>query len=127
MQENQTMKSVQVAVALIFDAGNQSFLIGQRTDKQPFGGYWEFPGGKCDPGETPEECLVREVREETGIEVDILRARPPIDHTYTHAAVRIYPFICRHKVGKPQALSTSELRWIRTEELVHYRFPPAND
>jgi len=127
MTESQTIHAVRVAIAVIFDAENKNVLIGRRTDKQPLGGYWEFPGGKCDSNETPEECLVREVREETGIEVEILRSWSPIDHTYTHAAVRIYPFICRHKTGNPQPLSTSELRWIRADELADYRFPPANN
>src|SRR5580658_6035398 len=127
MPQSPTINFVRVAIAVIFDAKGESVLIGQRTDKQPLGGYWEFPGGKCDPGETPEDCLIREVREETGIEVEILKPWPPINYTYAHAAVRIFPFICRHKAGNPRPISTSEIRWIRTDELSEYRFPPANN
>jgi mutator protein MutT len=127
MPQSPTINFVRVAIAVIFDAEGESVLIGQRTDKQPLGGYWEFPGGKCDAGETPEECLIREVREETGIEVEILKPWPPIDYTYTHAAVRIFPFICRHKSGHPQPFSSQKLLWIPVQKLSEYSFPSANE
>jgi mutator protein MutT len=91
-----------------------------------FGGYWEFPGGKLDPDETPADCVQRELLEELDIHVTPLRALPPIEHAYPKARVKLYPFICRHDAGEPMAISAAEFLWVSPPGLRDYRFPEGN-
>ncbi|HXC62316.1 MAG TPA: 8-oxo-dGTP diphosphatase MutT [Nitrospiria bacterium] len=117
--------SIQVAVALIQHDGR--YLIAQRLNASPLGGYWEFPGGKCMPGESYEDCLRREMREELGVEVEVLGLYRVIEHAYPDRTVLLYFYRCRIMSGEPQALGSQEIRWAKREELGQYRFPPANE
>jgi mutator protein MutT len=119
-------KRVEVAVAIIFDAGTGHLLICQRKADTVLAGYWEFPGGKCLPGETPAACACREALEETGLTIRPRRALPVIEHTYPHAHVRLHPFVCERAAGSLQLLAVADARWIRPGEVVNYRFPEAN-
>src|SRR5690242_13315334 len=87
-------KAVEVAVALVFSEDRQQLLICKRKADTVLGGYWEFPGGKCDPGESPAACACREVLEETGIEARSVKPLAIIEHDYPHARVRLHPFVC---------------------------------
>jgi mutator protein MutT len=102
-------------------------LVAQRKDDDALGGYWEFPGGKCEEGETMEQCLARELREELDISATPLRRLPPIEHVYPDVIVRLHPFICRHDDGEPKLLECQAARWIQPASLATYQFPPAND
>lgn len=115
---------VEIAVAVIEDRGR--FLVARRPDHAILGGYWEFPGGKRRPDESFLACLLREVREEVGIEID---GAEPLDravYAYPHAVVDIAFFRCRLKAGTPRPLGCAEVRWVSGAELAAYRFPPAN-
>ena len=81
-----TLHSVEVSAALIFRDGK--ILITQRHAKSHLGGLWEFPGGKREPGETFEQCLVRELREELGIEVEVGGLFEEISHAYAEKTVQ---------------------------------------
>lgn len=124
----QLRKRVEVAVAVIFDAAGGKILICQRKHDTVLGGYWEFPGGKCNADETLEECAIREVREELGIGVKALGRLPAIEHDYPHARVRLHPFVCQHEDGVPQMLAVQALMWVEPGELGAggFEFPPAN-
>lgn len=113
-----------IAIAII--QRDDEVLICRRPEGVPLGGYWEFPGGKQEAGETLEQCVVRECQEELGIGVAPIRALPVIEYHYDHGGVRIHPFICSLESGKPAARQASDVRWIRRNQLSHYRFPPAN-
>jgi A/G-specific adenine glycosylase len=113
-----------VAIALVWDAGR--LLIARRMANVHLGGAWELPGGKCEPGENPAACAVREVREELGIQVEVVRPRAVIEHRYRDRAVRLHPFDCRLLGGEPQALGCVAWRWITVAELDQYPFPAAN-
>lgn len=98
-------------------------LIAQRPPEGMLGGLWEFPGGKVEPGESLEECLKRELREELGIEVEVLEPMMTIRHTYTHMRITLHVFRCRWIGGTLQPIGCADARWVRVEELDHYPFP----
>lgn len=114
----------QIAVAVVFRG--KDLLIDQRLESSMLGGLWEFPGGKIEPGETPEECVVREVKEEIGIDVRVEAPLTTIEHAYTHFTITLMAYICRYVAGEAQALQCSQVRWIRPEHLPDYAFPMAN-
>jgi mutator protein MutT len=120
----QAMKRVNVALGIVYRDGQ--VLICRRRQKDRFGGFWEFPGGKAQDGETIAKCLERELREELDIAVEAVVALPPIEHDYPDIQVCLYPFLCAYKSGDPKPLGCEELRWIDPEKLREYQFPPAN-
>lgn len=115
---------VRVAAGLI--ARDGCYLITRRKTAAHLGGCWEFPGGKCEPAESLEDCLRRELREELGIEVADPVLFGVIRHTYSEQTVDLHFFRCRIRNGEPRALGCDELRWVRPEELMHFEFPPAD-
>jgi len=104
-------------------------LITKRASGSIMAGYWELPGGKIEPGETPTECIVREAREELGVQVDIHEELAPVVHTYDHATVRLHTGIGVLAPGSPAAanLEVAEHRWVTAAEIASYRFLPANE
>lgn len=119
------MQRINAAIAVV--TRNGKVLVCQRHDDDHLGGYWEFPGGKCEDGETLEQCIRRELREEVNIEARPVRQLAPIDHDYPHALVRLHPFLCEHEGGEPQLLECQAALWIDPQDLPKYRFPPANE
>jgi len=119
------MQCIDVAIAVVVN--QRKVLICRRKSGGVLGGYWEFPGGKREPGETLRDCLARELREEVGIEITILRELTPVQHDYKHASVRLHPFLCRHVSGEPAALECERLEWVDAGRFCDYEFPPAND
>ena len=103
------MKITEVAAAVIERPGE--FLLAQRPEGKPYPGYWEFPGGKIEPGEDPRGALARELREELGIEVT--GATPWITrvYAYTHATVRLHFWRVHAWRGEPQPLEDQDIRW----------------
>ena len=119
------MKRVEAAIAIV--TRREKVLVCQRRDNDRFGGFWEFPGGKVEPGEPIEDCLHRELLEELGIAVRIVAPFPPVEHLYPHALVRLHPFHCELETGEVQHLECQDSRWIDPPRLVDYTFPPANE
>ncbi len=99
------------------------FLIAQRKADAMLGGLWEFPGGKCQPGEALPECLRREIREELGLEIEVGRHLTTIRHGYTHFRISLHAFECRHLGGEPQALDCADWRWVQPAQLKDFAFP----
>ncbi len=120
------MDRIDAAIAIVTRAG-KVLICQRRADDDALPGYWEFPGGKCEDGETLEQCLARELREEVNIDACPFEALPPIDHDYPHALVRLHPFLCAHHDGEPELLECQQAIWINPHELRGYRFPPANE
>ncbi|TZG27901.1 (deoxy)nucleoside triphosphate pyrophosphohydrolase [Sphingomonas montanisoli] len=114
------------AVALI-DADGR-VLVQQRPEGKPMAGLWEFPGGKIEPGETPEAALIRELREELAIETQTACLAPaafasePLGER--HLLLLLY--ICRKWRGIPQAVEAQALKWVRPVELHNLPMPPAD-
>ncbi|MGE5607839.1 MAG: 8-oxo-dGTP diphosphatase MutT [Bacillota bacterium] len=119
------MTTLRVAIGVV--QVNGRILICRRPITTRLGGYWEFPGGKCEPDESPVDCLRRELQEEVGLIVEPTQALAVIDYHYPNGPIRLYPFLCRVLSGKATALAADELRWVTAKELFDYRFPPAND
>ncbi len=117
-------KCLEVAAGLVFRDGK--LLITQRPADAHLGGLWEFPGGKREPNETLPQCLVRELREELGIEVEVGASLESITHAYPEKTVRLQFFICRWKQQEPQALGCPAFKWITAGELKDYAFPAAD-
>ena len=117
-------KITEVAAAVIERGGE--FLLAQRPEGKPYAGYWEFPGGKIEPGEEPRAALTRELREELGIEVR--DATPWITrvYAYTHATVRLHFFRVGTWDGEPQPLEDQAIRWQRVEATDVSPMLPAN-
>jgi mutator protein MutT len=119
------MKRIDAAIAIVIRNG--LVLVCQRKDGDTFGGCWEFPGGKQEAGETLEQCLARELREEINITARPTWALDPITHNYPHATVRLHPFLCEHESGEPEMIECQAARWIEPATLRDYTFPPANE
>jgi A/G-specific adenine glycosylase len=98
-------------------------LIAQRKPEAMLGGLWEFPGGKCQPGEALPDCLRREIREELGIEIEVGQFLTTIKHGYTHFRISLHVFECRHLNGDPRALDCADWRWARLPDLENFAFP----
>ncbi|MBM3457400.1 MAG: (deoxy)nucleoside triphosphate pyrophosphohydrolase [Armatimonadetes bacterium] len=104
----------------------EALLVTRRPAGSHLEGYWEFPGGKQQAGETVEGCAVREAWEEVGVECGAVHCYPPIRFDYPDRSVELHPVECRFLGGEPQALEAAEWRWVRPEELSTLSFPPAN-
>ncbi|MGO9545499.1 MAG: (deoxy)nucleoside triphosphate pyrophosphohydrolase [Rhodomicrobium sp.] len=115
-----------VAVALI-DADGR-VLLAQRPAHKDHGGLWEFPGGKIHAGETPEAALIRELKEELGIEVST-RCLAPLtfaSHSYASFHLLMPLYACRKWQGEPEPLEGQTLAWVRKDRLSAYAMPPAD-
>jgi 8-oxo-dGTP diphosphatase len=118
------MHVIEVAAGLVFRNGR--LLITQRQPEAHLGGLWEFPGGKREPDETFEACLVRELREELGIEIDVGELVESLTHDYSEKSVQLKFFRCRWKQHEPQPLGCADFRWVTAAELPTYAFPAAD-
>ena len=101
-------------------------LISQRLPDDTLGGYWEFPGGKVDPGEELTAALARELREELGVEAAIGAEIQRTVHAYPDRDVKLYFYEARIISGEPQKLEVADLRWVTLDELMNYQFPEAD-
>jgi mutator protein MutT len=115
---------VDVALALVWRSG--CLLVTRRKPDAHLGGLWEFPGGKCLPGEPPDACAEREALEEVGVACRALKLREPIVYAYPERTVRLHPVECAYVGGGPRPIEVAEWAWVRPEDLDRYAFPPAN-
>lgn len=115
-----------MAVALIDEEGR--VLLARRPAGKELAGLWEFPGGKLHPGENPENALVRELREELGIEVEpgCLAPLAFASHEYETFHLLMPLFVCRKWQGMVRPCEGQELKWVRPEKLGDYAMPPAD-
>jgi mutator protein MutT len=113
-----------VAIALVARDGR--YLVRQRPAESALGGYWEFPGGKCEPGETPADAARRECLEETGLEVVIGALRQRVIHQYSHACVELSFFDAQIRNARAEPIPEAGFTWIAAEDLCGLRFPDTN-
>lgn len=114
----------QVAVAIVYK-GNK-ILIAKRKSRGLLGGLWEFPGGKRKGKEALKQTAIREVKEETNIDIQIEKKIASINHAYSHFSITLTAFRARYLSGKLRAKEAQALRWIFPEEIKNYAFPTAN-
>jgi mutator protein MutT len=118
------LQNIEVSAALIFHSGK--LLITQRHANSHLGGLWEFPGGKREPGETFEQCLVREIREELGVEITVGALFEEIHHDYPEKSVHLKFFIGQLLSGEPQPLDCAAVKWVEKSGLATHEFPAAD-
>ncbi|MDE2374753.1 MAG: (deoxy)nucleoside triphosphate pyrophosphohydrolase, partial [Hyphomicrobiales bacterium] len=119
-------KVVLVAACALIDADGR-VLVAQRPAGKPMAGLWEFPGGKIEAGERPEVCLIRELKEELGIDVkeECLAPLTFASHLYPDFHLLMPLYVCRRWEGIVQARESQKLKWVRPNDLRNYPMPPA--
>lgn len=116
---------IEVAAGVVFR--EKKILISQRRSEDHLGGLWEFPGGKLEQGESWEDCLHRELREELAVEVAVDELLFETRHEYPAKRILIRFYRCQWLRHEPQALGCARFIWIGREELKDYAFPPADE
>jgi len=101
-------------------------LIAQRREQDMLGGLWEFPGGKQETGETIQECVVRELKEELGINVEVDGFLTTVRHAYSHFTMDMHTYFGRIKSGRPRPLHCQDYRWVRVSDLRQYPYSKAD-
>lgn len=115
----------EVVAALIWDGDR--FLACQRPAHKARGLFWEFVGGKVEPGESREAALIRECREELGITVAVGEVFMEVTHEYPDLTLHLYLYHASIAEGIPQKLEHNDIRWITVEEIDGYPFCPADE
>lgn len=121
------MKIVLVSAAALVDPDGR-VLLARRPEGKAMAGLWEFPGGKVEPGETPEAALIREMREELGIDTEESCLAPLTfaSHAYADFHLLMPLFVCRKWRGTPAPREGQALAWARPDRLRDYPMPPAD-
>ena len=118
------MKITEVVAALIWD--NNKFMICQRSVHKARGLLWEFVGGKVEPGETKEQALIRECREELAVTISVGDVFMDVTHEYPDITVHLTLFNVTISEGDPQKLEHNDIKWITPSEIPNYEFCPAD-
>ena len=117
--------TTQVVAALIWRG--EQFMICQRPAHKARGLLWEFVGGKVEPGETREQALIRECREELAVELDVGGVFTEVVHEYPDLTVHLTLFHAAIREGTPEKLEHEDIRWITVNEIDQYEFCPADE
>jgi mutator protein MutT len=120
-----TVPSNRIVVAAAVIRRDDEYFVTRRHAGVHLEGYWEFPGGKCDPGESLADCLRREIREELDAGVEVGAELLAVSHTYSDREVELRFFEC-DLTGDPRPVLGQEMRWVRTGDLASLAFPPAD-
>ena len=118
------MKITEVVAALIWD--KEKFMICQRPAHKSRGLLWEFVGGKVEPGETKQQALIRECKEELDILISVADIFMDVVHEYPDLTVHLTLFNATISYGVPQKLEHNDIRWITSNEIPNYNFCPAD-
>lgn len=121
------MKTVLVSAVALIDIDGR-VLLAQRPEGKSMAGLWEFPGGKVEPGETPEHALIRELQEELGIDTwaSCLAPLTFASHSYDNFHLLMPLFVCRKWNGTPQPKEGQNLKWVHAKDLREYPMPAAD-
>ena len=122
-------KNLKIVVSIALVNNNDQVLIAKRPNNKHLAGFWEFPGGKVEKDETPENALIREVKEELNININNKCIAPlsfsEFDYKNFHLLLLLY--ICRRWEGEPLTMEENELKWVKASMLRKYKMPPADD
>ncbi|WP_275791170.1 8-oxo-dGTP diphosphatase MutT [Pararhizobium gei] len=126
--EAASRKILLVAACALVD-GDGRILLAQRPEGKSLAGLWEFPGGKVEPGETPEETLIRELDEELGIQTKVACLAPLTfaSHTYETFHLLMPLYVCRRYEGVAHGCEGQAIKWVRPKALRDYPMPPADE
>ncbi len=110
----------------IIEREDGKVLIALRPEDAMLGGLWEFPGGKQEDGETIQQTVERELKEELGVQVHAYKEFMNLKHVYSHFSITLHAFNCKLISGTPKPKSSQEIKWVHCSELEQYPFPKAN-
>jgi 8-oxo-dGTP diphosphatase len=124
-----TKLPITLVVAVVLIDADGRVLIAQRPEGKQLAGLWEFPGGKVDPGERPEQALVRELKEELGVDVTEACLAPFVfaSHAYETFHLLMPLYLCRRWSGQVVRKEHAALKWVRPNQLSDYPMPPADE
>jgi 8-oxo-dGTP diphosphatase len=122
------MKLMTVVACALVDA-DRRVLIAQRPEGKEMAGLWEFPGGKIEPGETPEEAIIRELEEELGISTKQACLAPLAFASFAYESFHLLMplFVCRKWSGNPRPTEHAAVKWVQPQRLREYPMPPADE
>ncbi len=123
--EDSRRKIISVSCALILNG--EKVLAVKRSESMSLAGFWEFPGGKIEKGESSEECLKREIKEELALEVELVQPLTPVEYTYpAPMTIQLIPFLALIKSGEIRLAEHEEYRWLGQKELFEVNWAPAD-
>lgn len=125
---SQAKPIILVSACALLDADNR-ILLAQRPEGKSMAGLWEFPGGKVEAGETPEEALIRELKEELDVDTWESCLAPLTFASYAYEKFHLLMplFVCRKWDGQPKSNEGQALKWVKSRDLRNYPMPPADD
>ena len=128
MSKDNGFKILLVAACALLDTDGR-ILLAQRPEGKSLAGLWEFPGGKVEPNETPEICIIREMEEELGVTTKPACLAPLTfaSHTYDDFHLLMPLFVCRRFEGIPSGQEGQAIKWVRAFDLRNYPMPPADE
>ena len=122
-------KNLKIVVSIALINNENEILLSKRPKKKHLSGFWEFPGGKVEEGETPEKALIREVKEELNIDINDKCIAPLSfsEFDYNNFQLLLLLYICRRWDGVPMSMENNKLEWVKPNMLRDYKMPPADD
>lgn len=118
------MGVIKVTAGVIIESGK--VLITRRAPKKNFAGGWEFPGGKIEVNETPQECLARELKEELNITVSVDKFCTEVNHDYGNMSIKLIAYYCTIVDGEIQISVHDKYKWVKINDLLKYDLLPAD-
>ena len=122
-------KNLKIVVSIALINNENEILLSKRPKKKHLSGFWEFPGGKVEEGETPEKALIREVKEELNIDINDKCIAPLSfsEFDYKNFQLLLLLYVCRRWDGEPMSMESNKLEWVKPNMLRAYKMPPADD
>ena len=122
-------KNLKIVVSIALINNENEILLSKRPKKKHLSGFWEFPGGKVEEGETPEKALIREVKEELNIDINDKCIAPLSfsEFDYKNFQLLLLLYVCRRWDGEPMSMENNRLEWVKPNMLRDYKMPPADD
>ena len=122
-------KNLKIVVSIVLINKFNEILLSKRPKNKHLGGYWEFPGGKIEANESPEQALIREIKEEINIDINNKCIAPLSfsEFDYKEFQLLLLLYVCRRWEGKPMSMENNELKWVKPNLLRKYKMPPADD
>ena len=117
---------LKVVAAIIYSADGR-MLIGRKRAGKSMAGFWEFPGGKVEENEDPESAVLREIKEELGLEISIDALYSDYLFHYPTRTIHFLFFKCQHLSGKPELQDHDRIEWVKVDELTAYQFSPGDE